>query len=53
MNILLAVSLGALGGTLAVAVVMIWYLEKRLADTGRHLEELYAQLESMLWKLGA
>lgn len=52
MNALLFAVLGALVATLLVAAGMIWYLEMRLADTGRHLEELYGQLESLLWKLG-
>lgn len=47
----LAVALGALVGCVAVAVALVWYLEKRLRDMGLHLEELYAQLEALLWKL--
>lgn len=47
----LAMALGALMGTVVVAAVMIWYLEKRLKDLAYHLEELYAQLEKLLWRL--
>lgn len=47
----LALTLGALGATMAVAVVMVLYIEKRLKAFAVHLEELYGQLEVLLWKL--
>lgn len=51
MSSTLALSVGAFIGTMVVAVAVALYVEWRLKDLACHLEELYGQLEIILWKL--
>lgn len=51
MSSTLAMAVGALVATSVVAVIMVWYLEMRLKSVVFHLEELYGQLEALLWRL--